>query len=109
MSCLLAPLLSAHEGLGIEGEEVETISHLVEVTASQLAMQKELKALMEQFLQLKKQFMQGEEEKKVGFQMVQIARKILNHLKQEHLQDLVSNAYLEELTFFSTLSKAASP
>ena len=105
MTCLFALPLCAQEGLGIEGEEVESISHLVEMTASQLAMQKELKALMEQFLYLKKQFMQGEEEKKVGFQMVQVAKKILSQLKEEHLQDLVSNTYLEELTFFSKLSK----
>ena len=108
IACQLASGLCALEGLDIEGEEVESITHLVEVTASQLAKQQELKILMERFVHLKKQFMTGGEEKKVGFQMVQAAKQILIRLQEEHLQDLVAKTYLDEITFFSKLSKTPS-
>lgn len=103
LTCALGASLAANERLSIEGEEVEAISCLIEATSSQLAVQRELKGLMEQFLQFKKQFMQGQEEKKAGFQMVKASRKILDLLKEEHLEGVVSKGYLEELTFFSTL------
>ncbi len=88
-----------------EGAELEDLTQLIEKTASQISFQRELKADMEKFSNLKKQFVQGKEVKKVGFQMVQVAIKILDTLQEERLQELVPKPYLEELTFFSTLAK----
>ena len=103
---LLLPLsLFAHEGLGIEGEEIQAIGNLVEATTAQLATQKDIKSWMEQYLTLKKKFAKGDDEKRVGFQMVQLSKKILTTLREDHLEDLVPSAYIDELAFFTTLAK----
>ena len=60
---------------------------------------------MTTFQEDKKEFLKGKEEKKIGFQMAQRAEKILLLIESEHLRDLFTAFYLEELTFYSHLIK----
>jgi len=96
--------LQAHEGVGVEGEEAEIVSHLIAATEGQLEGQRELLKLMRQFLDQKRDFLKGEEEKKTGDQLVQTSKKILALLEKEHLKDLFSGSYLDELQFFSSFT-----
>lgn len=85
--------------------EVERITRLIEATTKQLERQRELKADMEQFSSLKKEFMEGKEEKKVGFQMAKIAKKILITAKGEGIEGQLSKTYLDELKFMASLTE----
>lgn len=89
----------------VHGEdEVAVLDHLLENTAHQLHIQKQLRQLMLDFRRQKKEFSQGNQTKAHASQMVRTARTIYESITENHLHYLFSQEYLEELLFFSSIA-----
>ncbi len=91
--------------VALNGDEIEAIGNLVQATAQQLVAQQEIHKWIVERAELKTKFEQGEEEKRVGFELVQLSKKIYLKLQTEHLESLFEKTYIEELKFFSSLGK----
>jgi len=95
------------------GEAETTIMrHLINNTAQQLEIQKEILQLMEVFQQQRKEFAEGAQSKGHASQMVRTARQIYESLQAHHLEHLFPADYVEELLFFSSIAgknKLTSP
>ncbi|MBS0620726.1 MAG: hypothetical protein JSS61_04635 [Verrucomicrobia bacterium] len=89
----------------IEGpDEVAIVDDLILVTTRQLETQKQLRSLMLDFQKQQEEFVQGNQSKVHAKEMVRTARQIYEMISANHIQHLFPNAYLEELSFFSSIA-----
>lgn len=90
---------------GIYAEDETTVmGHLMENTAQQLEVQKQMHQLMLDFRIQKDEFARGNQTKSHAARMVRTARQIYEGITAHHLQYLFSQEYLEELLFFSSIA-----
>ncbi len=85
-------------------DEITAISHLMESTAHQLEVQKQMRQLMVDFQKQKEEFIRGNQTKAHAAEMVRTARQIYETIIAHHLQYLFSKEYLDELLFFSSIA-----
>lgn len=92
-------------GFAKEGEEQTILSELIATTERQLAIQKELKALITEFQVQQDLFYKGPQTKELASQMVQTAAKILKLSEENHYLHLFPPFFVEELKLFSGIAK----
>jgi|GEM_PF-3091143 len=85
-------------------DEINAMNHLMESTAHQLEVQKQMRQLMVDFQRQKEEFIQGNQTKAHAAEMVRTARQIYETITAHHLQYLFSKEYLDELLFFSSIA-----
>lgn len=88
-----------------ESEEITAISALIMSSSHHLDQLQKLKGQMERFEQLKKEFAQGGDERKIGSELIREAKDILTRIKASNLEKSLPAPYLKELSFFSSLRK----
>ncbi len=98
-----APLIEVSLPLG-EEDEVKVVDELIATTASQLEMEKHLKAMMLQFKKMREEFIQGNQTKSHAGKMVRTARQIYETISANRLEHLFAKDYLDELSFFSSIA-----
>ena len=90
-------------------DEVSAVEELISVTKDKLAEEEKLKKLLLDFRLCRAQFSHNSESKELAFKLVSTARKILEIVKNEHLEHLFPSDYLEEITFFSSIAAKNQP
>jgi len=92
-----------------EGDEVEIIDKLMNLTEQQLSVQKELKSLMALFKTQQDAFFHGDQTKEHASQMVSTAAHILKVIDAHNYRHLFSLLYLQELEMFASIANKNSP
>jgi hypothetical protein len=90
-------------------DETELLDQLIQTTTRQLHVQKEIKDLMESYRYQCDLFEKGKQTKAQVLRMVTTASQILTKITENHLQQLFSAAYLEELALFSSIAAKRAP
>jgi hypothetical protein len=105
-STLLIPQSSLIEiNIPFDGEdELGAIEHLISATEKQLESQKQIRVLMQQFINQKEEFVQGNQTKSHTGRMVRTARQIYEMISLNHIEHLFAKDYIDELTFFSSIA-----
>ncbi len=91
--------------LGAEENEVAVIDRLIVQTKIQLEIQKTLRQQLCEFQEAKELFMLADESKAFASKMVSAADSLWKSITENHMEYLFSEQYLEELQFFSSISK----
>lgn len=92
-----------------QGDELESIDRLMDVTERQLKTQKELKELVVLFQGQQDAFFNGNQTKEHASQMVSTASHILNIIETHKYQNLFSLLFMQELEMFSSIANKNSP
>ena len=92
-----------------EGDEVEMIEKLMNLTEEQLKSQKELKNLMALFKTQQDTFFHGNQTKEHAAQMVTTAAHILKVIDAHNYRHLFSLLYLQELEIFASIANKNTP
>lgn len=100
-----ASLMSFAKG----GDEIETISQLVQTTERQLSAQKQLQELISVFKQQQEIFFQGNQSKDHSTKMVHTAVEILKIVKENNYENLFSPVFMHELQLFSAIATKKTP
>lgn len=85
-------------------KETALLDHLIEATAQNLESQKQLKQLLQDYLQLQQQYAQNTQDKQLSFRMVKKAHELLEKIQEQHLTQAFDQEMLSELTFFSNIA-----
>jgi hypothetical protein len=101
------PTLS--EGTKQVPDEVEVIDDLIASTEAQLTIQKDLREGVVEFQKQRHSFELGSQTKKQAFIMVKTASRLLDGIKEHHLEQAFSPQFLEELVFFSSIADKSAP
>ncbi len=96
-------------GFSKEGEEQLILNDLISATERQLVLQKELKALINEFQAQQDLFYKGPQTKELATQMVKTASTILKIAEENHYIHLFSPFFVEELKLFSGIAKKKVP
>ncbi len=92
------------EGGFVQEDEIHSIENMIIATEKQLEMQKEIKALMEEFKNCRFLFMQEDHSKKHAARMIDVANTLLGKIQEHHLEYAFSSAYLKELAVFASIA-----
>jgi len=89
--------------------EIQVVDDLIALTEAQLVVQKQVKELMIEFKKHRDLFEKGDQTKNQAYLMVKMASQLLGVIKDNHLQQIFSLPYMEELTFFSSIAGKNAP
>ena len=92
--------------------EIETATHLIQVTEKNLHDQKELLDRLQRFKEAQKLFLNDANNKQLANIMIETATEALSFIKENSLEHLFSQDFLKEMTFFSQFNSSkeiASP
>lgn len=92
-----------------DGEEQMVLDELIASTERQLYVQKELKALVEQFQAQQDLFLKGQQTKELATKMVQTANRILKLADENHYMHLFSDSFKEGLKICAGITKKKLP
>lgn len=92
-----------------EGDEIEAIDKLMNLTEQQFFTQKELKSLMSLFKTQQDAFFNGNQTKEHTVQMVTTAARILKIIDTHNYRHLFSLLYLQELEMFASIANKNTP
>lgn len=100
-------------GFSKEGEELKILDELIATSERQLSIQKELKALINDFYAQQELFYQGPEKgqqtKELASKMVKTAVTILAMAENNHYLHLFPPFFVEELRRFAGIAKKNTP
>lgn len=85
------------------------IDDMISRSERQLAVQNEIKALMQDLQREQNKFTEGEQTKTQAAQMVALADQILKKIEENHYEALFPSSYIDELRFFSSIANKKSP
>jgi hypothetical protein len=92
-----------------EGELNKNLSELQATTERQLALQKEMISLVEEFKQQQDLFYKGPQTKELASKMVTTASTILKMAEENHYLHLFPPFDVEELKLFANIAKKKNP
>lgn len=88
-----------------EGEELQTLDHLIASTERQLVIHRELRTRIADFQKQQNLFHEGQQTKELAEEMVRGASQILTLAEQHQLLHLFTPFFVEELKLFSGIAK----
>lgn len=92
----------------LQEDELLSIENMISATQKQLDLQKEIRALMEEFKSCRYLFMYEDHSKKYAARMVEIASTLLGKIQDHHLEHAFSSSYLKELAVFASIATKKS-
>ena len=87
-------------------DEVDAIHNLVARTEANLEKQKELEELIVRYREEQELFMKKDDPSRRLVRMVTLSKKIQRCMKQQHLEALFSEQFLQELTVFTQMGRS---
>ncbi len=84
-----------------QGEELQMMEELIQMTELSLASQKELAQEIKSFNAFQKMFMANKTDRKLAYQFLQQANFLAELIEESHLKHLFRKEFLEELTALS--------
>jgi len=106
LSCAIAPTppLSAAQAVNSVSPEIATLDNLIQITEQSLHNQQGLKKLMQEYQVVHDKIMQNPDNKEELFQMIKLAQRLLNSIKENHLANAFSQDFISELTVYSQIA-----
>lgn len=100
-------------GFSRDGEELKILDDVIATSERQLALQKQLRALIVEFHTQQDLFYQGSDDdkktKELASKMVNTALQILKTSEENHYLHLFPPFFVEELKLFANISKKKTP
>jgi len=92
-----------------DGEELLVLDQLISTTNRQLDIQKQLRGLVQQFMDQQKFFYEEQTTKEVAVQMIETSRKILQIAKENHYLHLLTPLLIKDLKFVAEIGEKSRP
>ncbi len=90
--------------LATKGDELALLNQLISVTQQNLDAQKQLRTDLQDYLQIKQQYMQKTDDKQLTIRLVTKAHQLLQKIQDQHLVQAFDQEFISELTFFSNIA-----
>src|SRR5689334_10118632 len=100
---LTKPIFSSIDKLFID--EIEAIDRAIVSSEKRLDNQRQIKNFLLELRHLEEVFLRKEDSKEAAARMVVLAEKTLRLIQEEHFESIFSEAYIEELRFYSSFTR----
>jgi hypothetical protein len=80
------------------------LDHLIATTQKNLENQKQLRTLIQEYLDIYEKYLQDTNNKQLSFRMILKAKEVTDKIKETHLTQAFEQEFISELTFFSNIA-----
>lgn len=95
--------------VSLRQDPIVAIDQMIELAQKNLEEQQNLRFLLQDYRKYRKAFMADNKNKETAIALISTAHRLKSQITRNHLEPLFDEAFLEELSFFSSIASNKTP
>lgn len=100
----ISPTSQIKDPAALIGNELTMLDNLIEVTQQNLERQEALRELVKEYQKVHDQYMKNIDDKELLYGLIKKAYRLLENIKESHLEHAFAPEFISELTVFSQVA-----